>query len=167
MLSGIPAFPLKETVAVDEYRLLITGSRFLSDRSLVRERLGFKLEVAIALGKQLVIVHGDCPDHKGADKTADIWGTEQSHMGMPVRVERHPAQNHPTQDFGPWPGAGPNRNDYLVGLGANEGIAFIDKCTSMRCRRPDVHPSHGTLDCLRKAEAAGIPMERVEMWRAS
>ncbi|MEU1863677.1 SLOG family protein [Streptomyces gardneri] len=48
----------------------------------------------------ITFVHGHCPD--GADSLADAWARANG-----VTVEPHPAQRHPTQDFGPWPGAGP------------------------------------------------------------
>jgi len=149
----------------EDWRLLITGSRYIVDRTVVRQRLFVKLGDAIARQRTLVLVHGDCPDQNGADRTAHIWGQAQMRSGQPVRVEAHPAKGHPTENFGEWPQAGPNRNTFMVGLGADEGIAFLDRCTSLRCRRPDAHPSHGTSDCLRKAVAAGIPMETVELWR--
>jgi len=148
----------------DEYRLLVTGSRWLSDRTQLREQLGYRLDHAIAEDKRLVIVHGHNTDQSGADRTADAWGEEQARQGMPVRVEKHPAQNHPTQDFGPWPGAGPTRNQFMVDQGADECLAVIDRCTSIRCRRPDVHASHGATDCAKRAEAAGIRVERIELW---
>ncbi|MET9346271.1 SLOG family protein [Streptomyces termitum] len=57
----------------------------------------------------MTVVHGTCPT--GADALADAWA--RAH-GVPV--ERHPAQRHPTEDFGPWPGADPRRSTFMVGL---------------------------------------------------
>lgn len=151
----------------DVFRLLVTGSRRIRDRSFVRDQLNCRLQEAAERKRSLVVVHGECPDEAGADRTADVWAREMARRGLSVRVESHPAQNHPTEDFGPWPGAGPRRNQHMVDLGADEVLAFMDRCTSMRCRRPDVHASHGTADCIRRAEAAGIPVERFELWRES
>ncbi|MFB6934553.1 hypothetical protein [Streptomyces chartreusis] len=77
-----------------------------------------------------------------------------------LEIEQHPAQRHPTEDFGPWPGAGPRRNAHMVSLGADACLAFIGPCTSPRCRRPGPHPSHGASGCADLAEQAGIPTRR-------
>lgn len=154
-------------MTVQEYRLLLTGSRYIRRRDVVREELTEKLSLAVELGRTLIVVHGDCPDQTGADKTADIWAVEQSRQGKPVRTERHPAKNHPTRHFGDWPECGPRRNQYMVDLDADECLAFIDRCTSMRCRRPDVHPSHGTMDCVNRALKARILVHKVELWEES
>ena len=160
----VPAYSsLEGDSMTDEYRILATASRDLHDRGFLREQLANRLALAIELHKRLVIVHGDCPT--GGDKAADIWGKAQARQGMPVRVEAHPAKGHPTEDFGEWPWCGPERNKYMVGLGADECLAFIDRCTSLRCRRPDVHGSHGTIGCANLAEQAGITVVRFEMWK--
>lgn len=148
----------------DNYRLLVTASRTLPFAGFVREQLGYRLTLAIELEKRLVVIHGACPS--GGDQVADAWGKMMKRQGMPVEVEAHPAKGHPTQDFGEWPDAGPTRNRYMVSLGADECAAFIGRCTSMRCRRPDIHPSHGTLGCAREAENAGIKVTRYELWKA-
>lgn len=91
------------------------------------------------LAATLTLVHGAC--HLGGVDTiaADIaarWGWT---------VEPHPAQNHPTQDFGPWPGAGPRRNAYMCSLGADMVIALPGP------------GSTGTWQCLHEARRYGIP----------
>lgn len=135
------------------FRLLTTGSRGWSDI----ERLHSALE-SIRRGycreRNLIVVHGDCPD--GADAIVKAWAL--SLEGQGVFEEPHPAD---TDKFGPWPGAGPKRNAHMVNLGAHRGLAFIDKCTSPRCRRPGVHYSHGTTGCADLMEKALIPVMRL------
>jgi hypothetical protein len=147
------------------YRVLVTGSRDLNEPLLVREQLGGCLETAASLGRLLVVVHGHCPD--GPDSFADDWAHEMKHHGFAVDFERHPPQNHPTQNFGPWPRCGPIRNSYMVSLGADECLAFIGPCTSPRCQRKMLHGSHGASDCASKADRAGIGVRRWDLWRTS
>jgi hypothetical protein len=80
--------------------------------------------------------------------------------GVSIDVEQHPAQGHPTEDFGPWPAAGPRRNAHMIRLGADLCLAFIGPCTSGRCRRADRHPSHGASGTAQLARAAGITVRR-------
>lgn len=138
------------------YRILITGSRDWRDDRAVRRALLLAVG-AVGLDRDVVIVHGACPT--GVDHVADTWARRWA-----VDVEAHPAQGHPTEDFGPWPGAGPRRNAHMVGLGADECLAFIGPCTRPNCRRPQSHGSHGATDCADRAERAGIPVRR---WTAA
>lgn len=138
------------------YRLLVTGSRDWTDEDLIRHQL---TRVWLTVEGPFVVVHGNCPT--GADWLASNWVANmlEAEMGD-VREEAHPAQGHPTEDFGPWPAAGPRRNAHMVRLGADVALAFIGPCTSPRCRRPDPHPSHGASGCADLAEQAGIPVRR-------
>lgn len=56
--------------------------------------------------------------------------------------------------------AGPRRNIAMVKSGADEALAFIGPCTSLRCRRRAPHLSHGASGCAAFAEAVGIPTQR-------
>ena len=137
------------------YRVLVTGSRDWDDCTTI----GNALEHAFAAaGHLMLVVHGDCPT--GADWHADHYARWMRGLRLPDDTEPHPAQGHPTEDFGPWPGAGPRRNRHMVGLGADLCLAFIGPCTSPRCRRRDPHPSHGASGCAVLAEQAGIPTQR-------
>ncbi|MFF7949091.1 SLOG family protein [Streptomyces griseorubiginosus] len=140
------------------YRILITGSRNWTDRRTIEDTLTAAGALAIASGQRLTVVHGACPT--GADAIAQEWADWHREHGQPIDIERHPAQNHPTEDFGPWPAAGPKRNAHMVNLGADACFAFIGPCTSRRCQRPSPHPSHGASGCAGLAEAAGIPVRR-------
>lgn len=134
------------------YRVLVTGSRDWTDHDIVRDAL----TTAIYQHTPAVIVHGACPS--GADAIASWWIRRFRHLQ--VTEEAHPAQGHPAEDFGPWPGAGPRRNAHMVQLGADVCLAFIGPCASAWCRRPKPHGSHGASGCAQLAEEAGIPVRR-------
>ena len=138
------------------YRVLVTGSRDWANAELVWAALNDVRDEALTAGRQLVVVHGACP--RGADADAAHWAEIGSQFATWIKAEAHPAEDHPTQDFGPWPGAGPRRNQYMVSLGADVTLAFIGPCTSPRCRRPRPHPSHGASGCAALAKKAGIPV---------
>lgn len=118
-------------------RILVTGSRNWADRDVVFETL---MDVLAERGHpaDMVLVHGACPT--GADKMADeIWC---GFLGY--RVERHPAE---WSQFGR--AAGPRRNQEMVDAGADLCVAFL------------MPGSRGTADCVKRAEAAGIPVRKV------
>ncbi|MFF8809154.1 SLOG family protein [Streptomyces omiyaensis] len=139
----------------DPFRLLVTGSGDWTDIITVREALDDYLLWAWQQHRRaLTAVHGHCPD--GVDALADAWTRANG-----FTVEPHPARGHPAQDFGPWPGAGPRRNAFMVGLGADAYIAFLMPCSSPKCRRTDPHPSHGAAGTALLAENAGIPTWRL------
>lgn len=147
---------------MDTYRVLVTASRDLTQRQLVEEQLTHCLDTALALQRRLVVVNGECP--KGGDAMANEW-VDRLKAVWPIDKETHPAQNHPTQNFGPWPACGPKRNNFMVGLGADECLAFIGPCTSDRCARKTPHGSHGASGCANAAARAGIPLKRWDLWR--
>ncbi len=114
-------------------RILITGSRDWVDEKAIDDALRAAFyEYGVA-----TLVSGGCPT--GADAIAErIW---EAHA---FPVERHPAD---------WDAhgkaAGPRRNQEMVDLGADICIAFP---------LPD---SRGTVDCAKKAKAAGIRVHPV------
>jgi hypothetical protein len=109
-------------------RVLITGSRDWTDEKTIEDLIA-------GLSHDDVVIHGHCLS--GADHIADCWAW---HYG--IRVERYPAE---------WtkhgPAAGPMRNTKMVAQGrATEAHAY------------PLPGSKGTWDCVRKCEAAGIPV---------
>ncbi|MEU8920391.1 SLOG family protein [Kitasatospora sp. NPDC048545] len=118
-------------------RILVTGSRAWSDRA----RLEWALGVAFKAFRPIVVVHGACPT--GADAMAAAWAQRAG-----VGVEAWPAD---------WVAhgraAGPRRNQAMVDAGARYVLAFL------------LPNSRGTEDCVRRAEAAGIPVRRFEATR--
>jgi hypothetical protein len=119
------------------FRILITGSREWPDPQIVLKAL------APYMGQQatdtgVVVVTGACPT--GADAMALMWAQSWARQGVRVEVEQHPA------DWSLGKKAGPLRNQAMVDLGADVCIAF------------PMPRSRGTLDCVRRAEKAGIPV---------
>jgi hypothetical protein len=85
----------------------------------------------------VTLVHGDyrrSGNSAGGDHIAAEFGRKAGWA-----VEAHPAQNHPTEDFGPWPACGPRRNHFMISLGADLLVAFPG---------PD---SRGTRGCVEAA----------------
>lgn len=133
-------------------RLIAAGSRLYQPLTLVAERLD-KALADLPDGETLTVVHGGA---RGVDRAASQWCSWQGSRGAPVVEEVHRADWSTHQII-----AGPLRNDAMVALGADLVLAFPAPCVSERCRRRDAHDSHGTADCMRKARAAGIPVEEV------
>lgn len=117
-------------------RVIVTGSRNLENRALVEDALQW---VAFDTDptELITVVHGACP-YGGADVFASDW----AEIAFNTEEEAHPA------DFaGLGPKAGPMRNQEMVDLGADICLAF------------PTEGSRGTWDCVRRARAAGIPVE--------
>lgn len=114
-------------------RLLITGSRNWTDRTIMHRELR-KAWMALGATDDIVLVSGACPT--GADRMAEtMW--EQARLP----VERHPAD---------WDGphkkrAGFVRNAEMVTLGADMCLAFHKA------------NSRGTAHTIHLARAASIP----------
>ena len=123
------------------YRVLVTGSRDWTDYAVIWDALNGVLEAATL---PLVVVHGQCPT--GADALASRWARANAAINWPVVSEEpHPAdwEAHPKA-------ARPLRNQEMVALGADVCLAFFKVGAGNR----------GTANCVRLAEAAGIPVRR-------
>lgn len=139
-------------------RVLCTGSRTWNDSGHVATVLGHLAGDALLAGEPFVLVHGACPT--GLDGIVDRLADGNGWV-----AERHPAQRHPTQDFGRWPGAGPRRNAYMVGLGADLCVAWIGTCDKTGCTvEPWPHLSHGATGCADLAVKSRIPTWRYTGW---
>lgn len=137
----------------DRYRVLITGSRTWDNRPVIEMPLH---QIANERGwKGFVVVHGDCP--MGADAIAKQWAKDHG-----VRHEPHPAD---WKRYGKR--AGFVRNNAMVDLGADECLAYINRCVKVDCRIGKVgrkvgvlHGSHGATETADVAESWGIPTRR-------
>lgn len=123
------------------WRVLVTASRKLTDRTLVWQALGEELRHAESLGLPMVVIEGQCPDG-GGDRFACEWATHPSARERNVWHDPFPAN---WKELGKR--AGPVRNQRMVDAGADVCLAF-----------PTVE-SRGTWDCVRRVEAAGIPVK--------
>jgi hypothetical protein len=115
-------------------RILVTGSRVLADYEIVRSALA---EARETYGPDAIVVHGGAPG-------ADLIAHRAAHT-LSMRTEPHPARWR-TEGRA----AGILRNQRMVELGADVCLAF------------PVGASRGTRDCMRRAEAAGIPVRVFE-----
>jgi hypothetical protein len=126
-------------------RILVTGSRELTDMSLVSDAIG----TVTMVNDKTTIVVGDCPT--GADAFArELWELDvQDDTGSVFgdRIEIHKA-NWATHGKA----AGPLRNQAMVDSGVDLCLAFYKTGAGNR----------GTRDCVIRAKAAGIPV--IEHW---
>lgn len=135
-------------------RVLVTGSRDWPEPLDVWRRLH-----ALAIraygdydgGHQLTVVHGDWP--AGVDHFTHMWVKAQhKEIWKPVIITEDP---HPAKWEKYGRAAGPLRDQEMVDAGAGLCLAW------------NLNNSRGTADCVRRARAAGIPVELVERERGS
>lgn len=153
------------------FRVLGTGSRELTDVGVVRVALGSAISQAMGTvdweehANLVTVVHGNAP--RGADQLIDQVAREfgchvdkvDAPWGGPCcRPEKldpltdkpwcPPGHRKPRQrgDGTYCPRAGHRRNQEMVRRGANTAVAF------------PLGPSHGTRDCMKRIEAAGIEL---------
>ena len=146
--------PVEHVGAASTYRVIVTASRTWMLRSAI---WGSLARIAIEHGFEgLTIVHGEA---EGGDKHAQAWARAHAHHG--VIDEPHPATWRVGHVYNP--AAGFQRNTYMVDLGAQACLVFARQCRDAKCKRTDLHYTHGTTDCATKAAEAGIPVH----WRRS
>ena len=125
-------------------RILVTGSRDYGWWNTVNEAL---LEVC-ADATDIEIMHGACPT--GADMHAHRFAEYQGVRELPVPANW---DTHGKK-------AGPLRNQRMVNAGADICLVFAKACSKPEHRDQPEHMSHGTADCMRRAEKAGIPIRQ-------
>jgi hypothetical protein len=140
-------------------RVLVTGSRAWTDSQALGDALLDCWHDAVQLGADgITVVHGAAD---GADSLADLWAV--GHRGLGVLREPTPADwplcaaecrpehRRLRRDGSEYcPTAGHRRNQLMVDRGAAVCVGFWRA------------PGTGTLDCLRRAERAGIPVRRID-----
>ena len=145
---------------MSEFRVIVTGSRTWPSENIVWEALAFALCENLPDGGTVTVVHGACPT--GADHFAHTWFTLPVDAEYVTVEEPHPADwancapecRHPKSHRRGrvyCPAAGHRRNAEMVALGADLVLAF--PLPGPRTR------SRGTWDCVKRARAAGIPVE--------
>lgn len=146
---------------MNEFRVIVTGSRKWPSQDLVWEALGMVCCERLPDGGTLTVVHGACPT--GADYFAHTWFDLPTEPEYVTVEEPHPAdwdacsvdcahaphRNRSGRMY--CPVAGHRRNRHMVWLGADLVLAF--PLPGPRTR------SRGTWDCVKRAQAAGIPVE--------
>ena len=126
------------------WRVLVTGSRSLTDPAPVVRALTAELLHAQSLGLPMVVVEGQCP-HGGADRFAESFYRGRAAAWFNIWHDPFPANWEALGKI-----AGPYRNSLMVAAGADVCLAF------------PTGESRGTWDCVRKAEDAGIPVKVFE-----
>ena len=147
-------------------RILVTGSRDWTDRTgiarvlmrIIADNCPMLLDDKGNPDRRdtsdVVIVHGAC---RGADLLAAEWAEG---CDPPIKVEPHPAIWEVDSIYNP--AAGYERNAEMVRLGADVCTAFLHACHSPKCRRTEVHGSHGASHCSDLAERVGIQTIRTK-----
>jgi hypothetical protein len=145
MSQGVAGSDLREVFPEDPIRVLVTGWRGWpsSHRSIIWNKLDSLWDkFGIPREKhKLIIVHGKCP-YGGVDQWAQHWAINRRQRWEPHEAERIGGRL-----------LGPERNAHMVNLGARICLAFPGP------------GSRGTIDCARKARAAGIEVEELP-WSA-
>ena len=127
------------------FRLLVTGWRFWPREAswVIHRQLELARWALVGPRNRMIVVDGECP-RGGVDLYAHEWALE--FIG-PEGTERHPA---PWKEMGN--AAGPQRNQFMVDLGADICFAFPGPVVPGK--------KGGTRDCIERAEKAGIPVQQ-------
>ena len=132
----------------DGNRILVTGSREWEDWEKMARALGpwFSFDN--------ILVSGHCPD--GADVMAErLWS---GWLGMSVSQAMNGGyiEACPADWMTHGKAAGFIRNTEMIAKGARVCLAFACRCRKLKCRMKPAHYTHGTTDCKKKADEAGI-----------
>ena len=119
------------------YRILVTGWRHWPGEyaHVIHEALVRTAALADPGRRPIIVVQGEC-EYGGVD----LWANEWAVHTTDAEPEPHPAKRDSQGRI-----LGPARNARMVALGADVCLAFPGP------------GSRGTMDCIRKAKAAGIP----------
>ena len=154
------------------YRVGVTGSRTWDDPAAIREAL------IVAQGErpagEMLLMHGKCPPRSRPCRQGEALGIvrwNQARMLLPAtrlnllgadwladviarglgwEVEQWPARWDLDTRRG-----GFIRDADMVAAGADEWLAFVMRCTDVRCARRPAHGSHGAAGTFSMVEKAG------------
>ncbi|GAA3591171.1 SLOG family protein [Streptomyces osmaniensis] len=143
----------------------LTGSRAWPDIPLLETTLYLVWHDALQVGYDgMELMHG-CAD--GADTYGDRWAKRNgifvreraADWEGPCAPDCKPGHRRTRRDDTTFcPQAGHRRNQDMVDEHPLLFVAAPTQCTLPKCRTARPHDSHGTADCIRRAEAAGIPV---------
>ncbi|MEU5043239.1 SLOG family protein [Streptomyces griseorubiginosus] len=146
----------------------LTGSRFYPHRGRLEDTLLDVWHDALQVGYTGIELMQGCAE--GADTIGRDWAV---HNGILVRDRAADWEGPCAPDCRPGhrrtrrggatfcPQAGHRRNQGMVDEQPVLFVAAPAYCTLPRCRSARPHYSHGTADCIRRAEAAGIPVHKI------
>lgn len=146
----------------------LTGSRAWPDIPLLETTLFLVWHDALEIGYTGIELMQGCAE--GADTIGRDWAV---HNGILVRdraadweapcaPDCRPGHRRPRRGTTFCPLAGHRRNQQLVDERPVLFVAAPTRCTLPKCQTKQAHDSHGTADCIRRAEKAGIPVWRVQ-----
>jgi len=147
----------------------LTGSRLWPDLRRLGDTLMEVWHDALQDGHSGIELMQGCAE--GADTIGRDWAL---HHGVLVRdrpadwegpcgSDCKPGHRRPRRGTTFCPQAGHRRNQVMVDERPLLFLAAATVCALPRCRGARPHDSHGTADCIRRAEAAGIPVWRVPL----
>jgi len=143
----------------------LTGSRIWPDPLLLEYTLEDVWHDALADGYTgIELMHGwaegaDTIGHEWAFRTGFLIREFPADWNGPCGPECKPGhrrRNKRREDY--CPQAGHRRNQQMVDERPVLFVAAVMPCTLPKCAHIPPHNSHGTADCIRRAEAAGIPV---------
>lgn len=147
----------------------LTGSRLYPDRGRLEDTLLDVWHDALQDGYTGIELMQGCAD--GADTIGRDWAIRNGILvrdraadwEAPCAADCKPGHRRPRRDGTTFcPQAGHRRNQVMVDERPLLFVAAATQCTLPKCRTARPHDSHGTADCIRRAEAAGIPVWRVQ-----
>lgn len=130
-------------------RVLVTGPREWREWNTVK-RACYEMSAVCAGRETVTLIEGEA---QGADTMFRIFAERLGWTIEPYRADWYPGG---TLDLR----AGHKRNQKMVDSGADVCLALIMPCQKKTCRKPKPHGTHGTADCIARAERAGIPVRR-------
>lgn len=134
----------------------VTGSRTWTDRKVIADAFDEitppdkAFHSKLLIRELVMVLNGFAP---GADRLCDL--ETMSRGWQPVRV--------PANWNSHGKAAGLLRNGAMIELAGSRAVAwlaFISQCTKPGCAGREPHGTHGTADCVKQAEAAGIEVRR-------
>lgn len=134
-------------------RIIVTGSRRWTNRTAIREALA---KTAQTYGT-ITVVHGAA---SGADRHASEWAQNWIQYGIQERP--YPADwKHCAPDCPPGHRLTGRHGEYCPTAGTRRNLQMIADGAALVLAFP-IGRSPGTRHCIRHAEAAGIPVDRLE-----
>ncbi|MCX5000942.1 SLOG family protein [Streptomyces longwoodensis] len=145
----------------------LTGSRLWPDVIYLEDTLLGVWHDALQIGYTGIELMQGCAD--GADTIGGNWARRNGILVRerpadwegPCGTECRPGHRRPRRGTTFCPQAGHRRNQSMVDEHPLLFVAAPTPCTRPACRTKQPHDSHGTADCIRRAEAAGIPVLRI------
>lgn len=124
-----------------DFRILVTSSRTWDREDVIWGALDHLAAGALTAGfDRVVVVHGAC--ERGGDAQADGWYLARRAEGMPVGVERHPA----------------NWSEHRQRAGYVRNLAMVQTSPDV-CLAAIRDESKGATMCAELAERAGITVQ--------